>query len=84
MRINEDIVKGKWLEVKGEIQKTWGKLTSDEIEATKGDVKSLAGIIQQRYGDASENIHEQYTLLLSKIVDTKDSLVDTIKGATKP
>ena len=30
--MNEDILKGKWKQMKGDVQKKWGKLTDDDIE----------------------------------------------------
>ena len=54
--INEDTVKGNWKEVKGGIQKMWGKLTDDELDQAQGDLKSLSGIIQRRYGESKEAI----------------------------
>lgn len=52
--INENIAKGKWKEFKGQIQKAWGNLTDDELESSKGDVNSLSGMIQKKYGIAQE------------------------------
>jgi uncharacterized protein YjbJ (UPF0337 family) len=52
--INENIAKGKWNEFKGKIQKAWGNLTDDELESSKGDVTSLSGMIQKKYGIAQE------------------------------
>ncbi len=54
--INEDTIKGKWKEVKGGIQKMWGKLTDDELDQAEGDLKSLSGIIQRRYGESKEAV----------------------------
>jgi uncharacterized protein YjbJ (UPF0337 family) len=54
MMINETILKGKWQELKGDVQKQWGKLTSDDLEKAKGDLEVLVGSIQQRYGLAKE------------------------------
>ena len=54
--INEDTIKGKWKEVKGGIQKMWGKLTDDELDQAQGDLKSLSGIIQRRYGESKEAV----------------------------
>lgn len=59
MAINENIVKGKWLEIKGEVQKNWGKLTDDELEKTKGDMKAIGGLIQQRYGEAQKDYNKK-------------------------
>lgn len=32
MKVNENTTKGKWLEMKGDIQKAWGKLTDDDLD----------------------------------------------------
>lgn len=55
MNFNKDIVQGRWNEIKGQVKKTWGKLTDDEIEQTKGDLTALGGLIQRRYGEAKED-----------------------------
>lgn len=69
--MNDNVTSGKWKEIKGEIQKTWGKLTDDEIERAKGNVLSLAGTIQQKFGLAQE----EATSKLNKIMENyKDDL----------
>ena len=69
--MNENVNSGKWKEIKGEIQKTWGKLTDDEIERAKGNVLSLAGTIQQKFGLAQE----EATSKLNRIMENyKDDL----------
>ena len=54
--LNEDTLKGKRKEMRGEVQKMWGKLTDDELDQTKGDLTALSGIIQQRYGESKEAV----------------------------
>ncbi len=54
--MNDDVVKGKWTEFKGEIQSQWAKLTSDDLEQTKGNLKSIVGIIEQKYGHAKDDV----------------------------
>jgi uncharacterized protein YjbJ (UPF0337 family) len=54
MKVNQNTTKGKWLEIKGDVQKAWGKLTDDDLEKSKGDMKKIAGIIQQRYGETQK------------------------------
>lgn len=53
--MNETFAKGKWKELKGELLKTWGKITGDELEASRGDMTAIAGLVQQRYGLAKED-----------------------------
>jgi uncharacterized protein YjbJ (UPF0337 family) len=52
--MNDSIISGKWKEIKGEVMKTWGELTSDEVERTKGNAKSLIGLLEQKFGMARE------------------------------
>ena len=84
MNLNENTIKGKWLEIKGDLQKTWGKLTDDELDQTKGDIKSISGLIQQRYGDAKENYDDKVSAVLKRysddITDKKDQVVDSVRS----
>lgn len=75
--MNEHVNSGKWKEIKGEILKTWGKLTDDEIEKAKGNVLSLAGVIQQRFGLAQEEAASK----LNKIMENyKDDMKEKRDG----
>lgn len=83
MTINEDTVKGKWLEIKGEVQKAWGKLTSDELEKTKGDMKAIAGLVQQKYGEDKEKFDKKFSEITKKFQSSKDSAVNHAKDSLK-
>ena len=48
--MNKDILKGKLEQVKGEVQKEWGKLTDNDLDLMGGDVKILLGKLQEKYG----------------------------------
>ncbi len=63
---NESDFKGKWNEVKGEILSFWGKVTEDELEKTKGNLVSIVGLIQQRYGEEKDIIQEKLSQLYQK------------------
>lgn len=63
--MNDNLMSGKWKEIKGDILKTWGKLTDDEVEEAKGNVLGLAGTIQQRFGLAQEEAASK----LNRIID---------------
>ncbi|MEZ0393356.1 MAG: CsbD family protein [Pseudobdellovibrionaceae bacterium] len=83
MAINQDIVNGKWLELKGEIQKAWGKLTSDELEQTKGDVKSIAGLVLQKYGEGQEKFQQKFAEILEPLQGKKEQTVSAVKESLK-
>ena len=49
---SEDL-KGKWNQVKGKVQKKWGKLNDDDMDVIEGNTEVLVGKLQERY-DISE------------------------------
>jgi uncharacterized protein YjbJ (UPF0337 family) len=57
--MNRDIMEGKWEQVKGSVQKTWGKLTDDDLDQIAGDRRKLAGRIQEIYGVAQDEAEKQ-------------------------
>ena len=56
--VNEDILKGKWKQIKGEAQKTWGKLTDDDLDQIDGDREIFLGRLQEKYGVAREEAED--------------------------
>ncbi len=58
--MNEDILKGKWSEVKGEVKKRWGKLTDDELMVISGEKEKLVGVLQTKYGYTKEKAEDEY------------------------
>ncbi|MBW8350452.1 CsbD family protein [Bacillus sp. IITD106] len=58
--MNDDQLKGKWKQVKGEVQRKWGKLTDDDYDVIQGDAKKLIGKIQERYGVTKEEAEKEY------------------------
>ena len=52
--MNDDILKGKWAQLKGTVKEQWGKLTDDEIDMLDGRREQLVGKVQERYGIARE------------------------------
>jgi len=57
--MNNDRAQGSWEQVKGHVQKAWGKLTNDDLDVIEGDRKLLAGKIQERYGIAQDEAQKQ-------------------------
>jgi len=48
--MNEDVLKGKWHQLKGDVKSRWGKLTNDDVDRAEGDAEKLIGRLQERYG----------------------------------
>lgn len=80
---NENTIKGKWLEIKGEVQKTWGKLTDNELEKTKGDLKQIGGLVQQRYGETLESYSKKFAEIVHRVEGKKDEIVGSVKENLK-
>lgn len=57
--MNKDIIKGQWDEVKGDLQKKWGKLTDDDLDQINGDRTKLSGKIQKIYGIERDEAEKQ-------------------------
>ena len=48
--MNEDMISGKWKQLKGKIKEQWGEITDDEIDKLEGRKDRLVGTLQERYG----------------------------------
>jgi hypothetical protein len=53
--------------MRGEAQKTWGKLTNEDLEIVKGDAKILVGKLQEKYGMTKEAAEKAIEDLKGKI-----------------
>ena len=50
MDANQDILRGRWPELKVHAKARWGKLTDDDIRRLSGKTEELASVLRQRYG----------------------------------
>ncbi len=57
--MNSDIIEGNWEQIKGSVQKYWGKVTGDHLDQINGSRKKLAGVIQENYGIATDEATKQ-------------------------
>ena len=57
--MNEDRIKGNWVEFKGKVKEQWGKLTDDDLDVIAGKRDQLLGKIQQRHGVTKEVADQQ-------------------------
>lgn len=59
--MNNDILKGNWLQIRGEIKKFWGDLTDDDLKMIEGDHDKLIGRLQERYGYTRDQAEQEYS-----------------------
>ena len=57
--MNEDILKGQWKQVKGQLRAWWGQLTDDDVEEIGGKTEKLLGLLQEKYGYSRERAEEE-------------------------
>ena len=50
--MNENELKGSWLNLKGKVREKWGKITDSDIDQIAGRRDQLVGTLRERYGHA--------------------------------
>jgi uncharacterized protein YjbJ (UPF0337 family) len=48
--MNEDILKGQWKQLRGQVKQWWGVLTDDDLDKINGRRDQLIGKLQEKYG----------------------------------
>jgi uncharacterized protein YjbJ (UPF0337 family) len=48
--MNQDVLAGKWKQMRGQVKEWWGKLTDDDLDRIDGAMDKLIGSLQERYG----------------------------------
>jgi len=69
VQMNEDILAGKWKQLRGEAKKWWGDLTNDEMDQIAGQRDVLVGKLQERYGYTKERAESEIDKFLEKNVE---------------
>ena len=76
--MNKDTIQGDWEQLKGHVQKQWGKLTNDDLDIAAGNRKILTGRIQERYGKTREEAESEVKDFYDKVhADENDDIDST-------
>ncbi len=54
--MNADQLKGKWMQVKGELKQRYSKFTDDDLTKIEGNYDKFVGKVQERYGDTKSEL----------------------------
>jgi uncharacterized protein YjbJ (UPF0337 family) len=57
--MNDDIFKGKWKQLRGQVQQKWGDLTNDDLDRIQGAQTEFEGLLQERYGYTKERARQE-------------------------
>lgn len=81
--MNQSQMAGKWKEIKGEIRKAWGELTDDQLEQTKGNMESISGLIQQKFGLTKEQASQKLNSVYSKFEGAAETVKDSLRKSNE-
>jgi uncharacterized protein YjbJ (UPF0337 family) len=62
--MNVERFQGQWLQIRGDIEKTFGKLTKDDLDVINGQYDKLVGVLESKYGLAKEEIEKKVEKIL--------------------
>ena len=81
--MNEDILKGKWLEIKGRAREKWGKLTGNYLGEIEGKSQKLLGLLQKKHGYIRDKVELEYkdSVELAEIVSSIREIMTEKKDA---
>ncbi len=71
--MNSDILKGKWSQIKGDMKKSFGKLTDDDMMVIEGDATKVSGLLQERYGYTREEAEKHWNEFTKRYEDDVQS-----------
>ena len=57
---------GKFEELRGKIRSTWGNITDEDIEKSRGDVEQLVGKIKEKTGESTQSIKARLEEMMEK------------------
>lgn len=72
--MTQDMLRGAWKQMRGNVKKQWGKLTDDDLMQIDGNKDILIGKLQERYGYSRAQAEKDYdTWMASQKVDRTDT-----------
>ena len=72
---------GNWNQMKGKVKQRWGQLTDDELSEVEGNFDQLVGLVQQKTGEARQQIER--TLTNDTLGDKADSTTFPAQASEK-
>ncbi len=67
IKINQDVLEGKWKQVRGQVKQQWGRLTDNQLDRIKGRTEELVGLLQENYGYTQERAQKEVDDFVQRI-----------------
>ncbi len=64
--MNDNILQGKWKQMRGSAKDWWGKLTDSDLDRVEGKVDRLAGALQEKYGYTREKADAEIAMRIKE------------------
>lgn len=71
VKINQDILEGKWKQARGKVKQQWGKLTDNQLDRISGRSEELVGLLQENYGYSRERAQQEVDEFVRKFEKEK-------------
>jgi len=81
--MNQNILAGKWKQMRGELKTWWGKLTDDDVDRISGQKDKLIGLLQERYGYTREQAEQEIERRLQEYDDKTDGAVASMSAKAR-
>ena len=78
--MNQDILAGKWKQIRGELKTWWRELTDDDVDRIGGQKDKLIGLLQERYGYTREQAEQEIERRLQEYGDKIDGSVASMSA----
>ncbi len=65
--MDPNVLEGKWKQLRGQVRKTWGKITDDDLDQIQGSYDRLIGMLQVKYGYTRQQASDEINNFLNKI-----------------
>jgi uncharacterized protein YjbJ (UPF0337 family) len=69
--VNENILEGKWNQIKGKIKQQWGELTDDDIDRIRGNRTEMIGVLQEKYDISQDEAERELDEFLAALDDVQ-------------
>jgi uncharacterized protein YjbJ (UPF0337 family) len=81
--MNQDILSGKWKQMRGELKTWWGNLTDDDVDRIGGQKDKLIGLLQERYGYSREQAEQEVERRLQEYGDKTAGAVASMSAKAR-
>jgi uncharacterized protein YjbJ (UPF0337 family) len=77
--VNQQILQGRWNEIRGKLRSHWGQLTDDDLTNLQGGVDRLIGTIQRKTGEGRDAVEKYLDEVSSEGMSTLSEAAENVR-----